>query len=56
MKRRILSLALLLTLWSPVAAVAGSATADPDGLTAAAPELVAWLESALRVFLSWVGV
>lgn len=56
MKRRIPCLALLLTLVSPLAARAGDAAADPDGLAAPAPELAAWLDSAVRVFLAWLGI
>ena len=56
MKRRILKLALLFALWTPLAARAADATADPNGLTAPAPEIVAWLGSALRVVLAWLGI
>jgi len=56
MKRRIPCLALLLTLLCPLAARAGDAAADPDGLATQVPELAAWLDSAVRVFLAWLGV
>jgi hypothetical protein len=56
MKRRILSLALLLPLLCPMVVLAADPSADPDGLTAPAPELAAWLDSAVRVFLAWLGI
>ena len=56
MKRRILALALLFVTLHPLAARATDATADPNGLTAPAPDLALWLDSALRVVLAWLGV
>ncbi len=56
MKRRTLAFALLLTLVCPLVARATDAAADPDGIAAPAPELAAWLDSAVRVFLAWLGI
>lgn len=56
MKRRVLALALLLVTLHPLAARATGGDYDPNGLTAPAPDLAAWLDSALQVFLAWLGV
>lgn len=56
MKRRILALVLLFATLRPLAARATGGDYDPNGLGAPAPELAAWLDSALRVFLAWLGV
>lgn len=56
MKRRILVLALLLTVLCPVVAAGTDADMDPNGLTAPAPEVADWLDSVVRVFLAWLGV
>lgn len=56
MKRQVLILALLLVVLCPLAAGATDAAADPDGLTAPAPELADWFEHVLQVLRSWFPV
>lgn len=61
MKRRILTFVLLLALVCPLAVSAAHADMDPNGLTAPAPEtsvpdLDDWVDSVVRVLLSWLGV
>lgn len=54
MRRRILTLALLLAAVCPLAAGATTAAMDPDGNPVTAS--VDWLGSVFRAFLAWIGV
>jgi hypothetical protein len=55
MRRRILSIALLLTVLCPLAAAATSAELDPNG-TPAPSAALDWLGSVFRAFLAFLGV
>lgn len=59
MKRRIVTVALLLPLLCPLAVGATNADIDPNGLTAPAPEtaelgLVDWLDGVGQALWSWL--
>jgi len=56
MKRRVPALALLLVTFCPLAARATGGAMDPNGLVAPAPDLAVWLDSAVQLFLAWLGV
>lgn len=53
MRRRILTLALLLATVFPLAAGATDAAMDPDGTPVRAAD---WFGSVFRAFLAWIGV
>jgi hypothetical protein len=55
MRRRILSIALLLPVLCPLAALATAADLDPNG-TPLTSDAVGWLDTVLRAFLVFVGV
>lgn len=54
--RLFLMVITLIALAFPMAASAGGADGDPDGLVAAVPAATGWLDSLVRVFVAWLGI